>query len=168
MENESILLTAELYNAVYVPVNDSEVNIVFTDEDGRNYPFIFSRTDQAYRLDAGVLPVGNYAFTASTQRDGENHTDKGRIVIRPFALEGAELTARHNLLHTLSETTGGIMVYTKDVDELVSKIKDSKKMTPVSYSTEILSSFLNFKWPFFLILMLLSIEWFIRKRSGHY
>ena len=168
MENESILLTAELYNAVYEPVNDSEVNIVFTDEDGRDYPFVFSRTEQAYRLDAGILPVGNYTFTASTQRNGENHTDKGRIVIRPFALEGAELTARHNLLHTLSEATGGIMVYTEDVDELVNTIKASKKMKPVSYSTEILSSFLNFKWPFFLILALLSIEWFIRKRSGHY
>ena len=168
MENEAIVLTAELYNAAYEPVNDSEVSIVFTDEAGKNYPFVFTRTNVGYRLDAGVLPVGNYAYTASVERDGEKRTDSGNIVIRPFALEGAELTANHNLLNAISDNTGGKMFYLDAVDGLIADIKSAKSMQPVSYTTEILSSFLNFKWPFFLILVLLSIEWFIRKRSGHY
>lgn len=168
MENEAIIATAELYNAVYEPVNDAEVHIVFTDEEDRNYPFVFSRTQQAYRLDAGILPVGNYTYKATSTRNSETFTESGRMVIKPFALEGAELTARHDLLESISEATGGIMVYPKDVNSLVDAIKESKKMKPVSYSTEMLSSFLNFKWPFFLILILLSIEWFLRKRAGHY
>ena len=168
MENEAILLTAELYNPSYEPVNDVDVEIVFTDEAGKNYPFTFSRTEIAYRLNAGVLPVGNYSFTAFANRDGDRLTDSGSIVIRPFALEGAELTADHNLLNSIAENTGGKMIYPNGVNDLVQQIKSSKSMQPVSYSTEILSSFLNFKWPFFLILALLSIEWFIRKRSGHY
>ncbi len=168
MENESVVLTAELYNAAYEPVNEPEVNIVFTDETGKSYPFVFSRTDVSYRLDAGVLPVGNYAFTASVDQNGERLTDSGSIVIRPFALEAAELTANHNLLNAISQGTGGKLFYPSEVDQLVKDIKAAKSMQPVSYTTEILSSFLNFKWPFFLILILLSIEWFIRKRSGHY
>lgn len=168
MENESVVLTAELYNASYEPINEPEVNIVFTDESGKSYPFVFSRTEVQYRLDAGVLPVGNYAYTASADQNGERHTDSGSLVIRPFALEAAELTANHNLLNSISEGTGGKMFYPNGVEQLVKEIREAKSMQPVSYTTEILSSFLNFKWPFFLILILLSIEWFIRKRSGHY
>lgn len=168
MENESVVLTAELYNAAYEPINEPEVNIVFTDESGKSYPFVFSRTDVGYRLDAGVLPIGTYAYTASVDQNSERLTDSGSLIIRPFALEAAELTANHNLLNAISEGTGGKMFYPNEVDELVKEIKAAKSMQPVSYTTEILSSFLNFKWPFFLILALLSIEWFIRKRSGHY
>ena len=168
MENESVVLTAELYNAAYEAVNDPEVNVVFTDESGKSYPFVFSRTDVGYRLDAGVLPVGTYTYTAGVDHNSQRLTDSGSLVIRPFALEAADLTANHNLLNAISEGTGGKMYYPNDLEQLVEDIKTSKTMQPVSYTTEILSSFLNFKWPFFLILILLSTEWFIRKRSGHY
>ncbi len=168
MENESLILTAELYNEAFEPVNDTEVGIVFTDADGRSFPFTFSRTDIAYRLDAGALPVGNYTYLARVERNGKEFVDKGGLTIRPFALEGAELMADHSLLNSLAENSGGAMVYPNNVDSLVIKIKASNTMQPVSYSTEVLSSVLNLKWPFFLILLLLSLEWFIRKRSGHY
>lgn len=168
MENESLILTAELYNEAYEPVNDEEVGIIFTDADGRSFPFTFSRTDLAYRLDAGALPIGNYTYLARVERGGKAYSDKGSLTIRPFALEGAELMADHNLLNTLAQNSGGVMVYPNNVDSLVQKIKSSNAMQPVSYSTEVLSSVLNLKWPFFLILLLLSLEWFIRKRSGHY
>lgn len=168
MENEPIVLTAELYNATYEPVNDPDVRVVFTDESGKSYPFVFSRIEVGYRLDAGVLPVGTYTYIAEVDFNSQRLTDSGSLVIRPFALEAADLTANHNLLNTISEGTGGKMYYPANVNQLVEDIKASKAMQPVSYTTEVLSSFLNFKWPFFLILLLLTIEWFIRKRSGHY
>lgn len=168
MENEPLTLSAELYNAAYEPVNDAEVGIVFTDDEGKQFPFTFSRTAQAYRLDAGIMPVGNYTYRASVTRDGKEYSDSGSLTIRPFALEAAELKANHGLLNALAENSGGAMIYPNRVDSLIQKIKGSNAMQPVSYSTEVLSSVLNLKWPFFLLLFLLSLEWFIRKRAGHY
>ncbi|MFT6997904.1 MAG: hypothetical protein ACJAQ4_001661, partial [Cryomorphaceae bacterium] len=42
------------------------------------------------------------------------------------------------------------------------------ELKPVSYSNEIFSSILNFRWIFFILLILLSAEWFIRKYLGRY
>ncbi|MCA1762602.1 MAG: hypothetical protein ABR574_12040 [Cryomorphaceae bacterium] len=168
MESERLIVKAELYNQALEPVNDSEVGIEFTDEEGKKYPFTFTRTETAYRLDAGNLPVGTYDYTASTTRNGQDFTDSGSLSIRPFALEGANLTANHRVLFNISESTGGEMVYPAEIESLSEKIKASGSMKPVSYTTEIFTSILQLGWPLFVLLALLSAEWFIRKRSGHY
>ncbi len=168
MENERIIFSAELYNDAYEPVNDAEVNIVFRDSDEKSYPFTFSRTDNAYRLDAGVLPVGNYTYRATVNRAGEKFEETGGFSVEPFALEAANLTADHNLLYTLSSNSGGAMFYPNDLSGLRDALTKGNQLKPVSYTTEILSSVLNLRWPFFIILLLLSVEWFLRKRSGAY
>ena len=168
MENEPLVLTAELYNEAYEPVNDVQVEIVFTSEEGKTYPFTFSPAGVGYRLNAGTLPVGNYTYEARTSRSGKTYIESGSLTIRPFALEAATLTADHDLLRALASNSSGEMVYPDGVEALVAKIRASNNMQPVSYSTEVLSSVLNLKWPFFVILLLLTVEWFIRKRSGHY
>lgn len=168
MENERIVFNAELYNDAYEAVNDPEVSVIFRSEEGKDYPFTFSRTTTAYRLDAGALPVGTYVYTASVNRGGETFEEKGRITVKPFDLEGAELTADHGLLKALAEVTGGRMFFPENAGEIPSWLAESSDLKPVSYSTEVFDTVLNFKWIFFLILLLLSAEWFIRKRSGNY
>ncbi len=168
MENERLVINAELYNAALEPVIDAEVSIELTDENEKTYPFNFSRSESAYRLDAGILPTGNYAFSATAIRDGKRYTETGNIAIRPFALEDANLTADHELLYAIAANTGGKRFYPNQLDGLVEEIQSAATIQPVSYSTEILSALINKKWPFFLLLILLSGEWFIRKRSGHY
>jgi len=168
MENEPIIFNAELYNASYEAVNDVEASMTITDSDGKSYPFNFSRTDRAYRLDAGSLPVGAYSYTAEVNRAGTQYTDQGSFSIQPFELEGANLRANHRLLFNISENSGGQMLYPGNLTPALSDLKNSERAAPVSYSTEILSSLLNLGWPLFLLIILLATEWFIRKRTGHY
>jgi hypothetical protein len=168
MENEPIIFNAELYNASYEAVNDAEASMTITDAEGKTYPFNFSRTDRAYRLDAGSLPVGTYSYTAEVNRAGTQYTDRGSFSIQPFELEGANLRANHQLLFNIAENSGGQLVYSDNISSAINALKNSERATPVSYSTEILSSLLNLGWPLFLIILLLAIEWFIRKRTGHY
>jgi len=168
MENEPIIFNAELYNASYEAVNDAEASMTITDEEGKAYPFNFSRTERAYRLDAGSLPVGTYSYTAQVERSGSKYTDGGSFSIQPFELEGANLRANHRLLYNISENSGGELIYPGNISSAVNAMKNSDRAAPVSYSTEILSSLLNLVWPLFLIILLLATEWFIRKRTGHY
>jgi hypothetical protein len=168
MENQRIIFTSELYNDAYEPVNESEVSIVFSNEEGREYPFVFSRTASAYRLDAGALPVGNYNFVAGTVRDGQKFEERGRITVKPYALEGADLTANHALLQALASASGGKVFYPNQIDEIEAYLDQTADLKPVSYTSEVFDNILNLKWIFFLILLLLSSEWFLRKRSGNY
>jgi len=168
MENEPIVFNAELYNASYEAVNDAEASMTITDAEGKTYPFNFSRTEMAYRLDAGSLPVGTYSYTADVERSGTKYSDGGSFSVQPFELEGANLRADHRLLYNISQNSGGELIYPGNISSALTALKNSERAAPVSYSTEILSSLLNLGWPLFLVILLLAIEWFIRKRTGHY
>lgn len=168
MENQPILFKAELYNDSYEAINEPEAILSIIDEEGNTYPFTFTRTETAYRLNTGSLPVGTYSYDASTIRNGKKFTDQGSFSIRPFELEASNLLANHTLLYNISENSGGQLYYPNQLSELSEAINGSQSVQPVSYTTEILSSMLNLGWPLLIILLLLSIEWFVRKRTGHY
>lgn len=168
MENEPVIITAEVYNEAYEPVNEGEVSLVFRDSEGLEFPFAFSRTATAYRLDAGALPVGTYTYQATAQRGAETLEESGAITVKPFALEGAQLTANHSLLEGIAAATDGRVFYPDQVEAIKAYLDEESQLQPVSYTTEVFDSALNLRWVFFLILALLSAEWFLRKRSGNY
>jgi hypothetical protein len=51
---------------------------------------------------------------------------------------------------------------------IVEKINAREDISSVSYMNEEVEDIINLKWIFFVLLALLSIEWFIRKRGGAY
>jgi hypothetical protein len=169
MENEALVFRAELYNPSYESINDADVELVIRSEEGTEFPYFFSRTPEAYRLDVGSLPAGNYTYEAFLNRKGERMSDSGSFGVKPFALEGARLRADHQTLNLISVNSGGELFYPENVSELIQRLNEGQgELKPVSYSNEIFSSILNFRWIFFILLILLSAEWFIRKYLGRY
>ncbi len=167
-ENESITFTGELYNDAYELINTPEAYITVMDEDGKEYPFTFSKTTNAYTLDAGFLNVGNYTYFGRTVYNGKEQKASGKFSIAPLQLEGLKTTADHQLLYALTEKFGGEMINPSDVGTLSAKFENKESIKPVLYSSYKNESVINLKWLFFGILSLLSIEWFIRKYNGGY
>src|SRR5690606_27280055 len=66
-ENEPVILNAELYNDAFELVNTPDVHVSIKNTEGKSYSFVFSRTANAYILDAGVLPSGSYSYSATTE-----------------------------------------------------------------------------------------------------
>jgi hypothetical protein len=169
MENEPLVFRAELYNPSYESINDADVELLIKNEEGTEFPYFFSKTPQAYRLDVGSLPAGNYTFQAFLNMNGERLSDSGSFGVKPFALEGARLRADHQTLNLVSVNSGGAVYYPGEVSELIQELNQGQgELKPVSYTNEIFSSILNFRWIFFILLLLLSAEWFIRKYLGSY
>jgi hypothetical protein len=167
-ENERIYFDAELYNQSYELVNDADVTLKMTNEDGRDFPFTMNKTENAYALDAGLFSVGNYTFTGSVNANGKQLTYNGKFSIRPIQLEGFATTANHGLLKLISQKYDGAMVYQDNLMALADSIEAKSTIKPVIYSTNETRSFVNLKWIFFLILFLLSLEWFFRRFFGAY
>ena len=167
-ENDEITFDAELYNDSYELINEPEATLRVLDEEGKEYTYAFSKTDNSYTLNAGILPVGDYRFTGRTVYNGKDHTANGNFTIRAVELEALNTTADHNLLQLLSENYGGEMVQVNGIGGLVDKILQSDKMKPVQYNSFKTKPIINLRWLFFVILAMLSIEWFIRKFNGAY
>ncbi|MDX1665762.1 MAG: hypothetical protein R3350_00955 [Saprospiraceae bacterium] len=167
-ENENILFDAELYNESYELVNDPDVSLTIRNEEGNEFNFTFDKRGQAYRLNAGKLPVGNYAFSASVMLNGEALTYDGQFSVRPIQLEVYETTADHRLLRLLSEKYGGQLVYPDELEQLPELLAGRESMKAVVYETVSTRSVINIKWVFFLLLVLLTTEWFLRRYFGGY
>ncbi len=167
-DNESIILSAELYNPSFELINGPLVKLVITNENGLEYPYVFSRTAQAYSLNAGTLPPGDYFFEASTFSGGEEHTSGGRFAIVPLNLESLESRADHRLLLQLAEVSGGELFYHDQWGLLLDALSNRPDVSPVLVVYRKYVEIIDFRLLFFLVLLLLSVEWFIRKRSGLY
>lgn len=167
-ENEQILFNAELYNDSYEPVNDPEVTVVVKNKEGKNYNFSFSKSDKAYFLNAGVLPVGDYTYTAKTKLGSKEQVFSGVFIINALNVEELQTTADHQLLFNLAKNNGGEMVYPDQLNKLEQLIANKETIKTITFEDKKLDELINLKWLFGLILTLLAIEWFIRKRNGDY
>ncbi|MFI5220508.1 MAG: hypothetical protein ACHQNT_13565, partial [Bacteroidia bacterium] len=167
-ENEPLQFDGELYNDAGEMVNSPDVKMTITDSEKKSYRFAFSKTGNAYTLNAGNLPVGKYKFRAETKLGDKLFSENGEFSISALQLESGETIANHQLLYALSNKTGGEMVYPAQLNELAKMIEAREEIKPVTYTQKKLKDLINLKWVFALLMFFLSAEWFLRKRSGAY
>jgi hypothetical protein len=164
-ENEHVLLNAELYNDSYELNNEPDVSIDLR-SDGKSYSFLFSKVGKAYQLDAGFLPAGEYTFEAKTKLGNVSAKVNGQFLVEELNVELMQTTADHQLLYNIAAQSGGKMVDAQDIKTLGNLIASKESVKTVSYEEKSYENLINLKWIFALILLLLSIEWFLRKRNG--
>lgn len=167
-ENQPVNLTAELYDAAMNPVTDPEVSLTIADTEGKSYTYTFTRKEHFYTLDAGRLPVGEYRYAATATLGGEKLKAAGRFVIVPLHIESTITRADHNMLHLLSQQTGGISIPLEAISQITGHIRDRDDIKPVSHLREKYTDLVTLFWLLGVILLLLSLEWFVRKWSGGY
>lgn len=165
-ENESVEMDAEVFNPSYELVNDQDVNVTITDEQKHSYPFVFSKSDRSFFLKAGFFPVGTYSYTAVAMQAKNTYTRNGTFTVFPLNTEAINLVADHNLLKRISLDHNGEMVDPDEMELLVGKINNRDDIHSVSYSHKRLSDLIGTPWLFLLILILLTTEWVLRRRSG--
>lgn len=165
-EGENVILNAELYNDALELINTPDVKIDLKSVTGKNYSFLFSRSGQSYQLDAGTLPVGEYAYNASTQNGKSLFKAAGQLTVKALNLETRQSAANHQLLSSLAKQSGGQMLQPGQVSQLADMIRKNDNIKTVVYEDKHYSDIIDVKWLFVLILLLLSGEWFLRKREG--
>ncbi|MFC0515645.1 hypothetical protein ACFFGT_15605 [Mucilaginibacter angelicae] len=165
-EGENVILNAELYNDALELINTPDVKIELKSTAGKNYSFLFTRTGQSYQLDAGALPIGEYTYNASAQNGKQEFKATGQFTIKPLNLETRQSAANHTLLNALSKQSGGQMLKPSQLGQLADLIRKNENIKTVVYEDKHYSDLIDMKWLFALILLLLSTEWFLRKREG--
>ncbi|HQK97939.1 MAG TPA: VWA domain-containing protein [Bacteroidia bacterium] len=167
-ENEPLVFDAELYNQSEQPVNDPEAHLTIYNSKGDQFPYVFSRTENTYSLNVGQYPVGNYKYKAEVKLGDKLYAQQGEFSVNALQLETSNTVADHQLLYALSQKSGAISVMPGEEDKLINALKSREDLKPVSFTHKKLEDLVNLPWVFFLMMLLLSIEWFIRKRAGSY
>ena len=167
-ETDEITFRAEVYNDAFEKVNNEEVKIKIQNSNTEEFEYTFDIQGSDYILNAGHLPSGDYTFSAEVAIGDKPFNETGRFTITPVNFENLDLRANHNLLYQLAAQSGGQFYQPNESEQLISDLKNNNRLKATSYFQEMINEMLNLKWLFFVVLLLLSVEWFLRKFWGIY
>ncbi len=167
-DNQDALFTAELYDKSYEPMPNQEISMTVRNEKGKEFPFSFIPNDNFYVLNAGKFPQGKYTYKASVKIDGGVLTKSGSFFVLPLQTEYKQTRANHDLLASLSEQSGGVMVYPNEFDKLREAIQSNQNIVAVSHTMRNRSLVLDLPLILIIIIVTASAEWFFRKYYATY
>jgi len=166
-DTEAVVFESQVYNDIYEPVFGNRIDLEITDDAGKKYTYNYVISPGNARYQVGGLKEGIYKYISSTSINGKEEKVRGQFLVTAQQAELQNLTADFDLLRKLSTSTGGKFYDTAEMDKLRADLS-KKEATSVIHSAEKFDNLLNLKWVFFLLLALVSAEWFLRKFYGGY
>src|SRR5690606_1301286 len=159
----SITLNAYLLNANNEQVNTPDATLTLTDSSGHKETFSFEKSGNAYQLRLGNRPAGRYRYTAQTHYNGKDYTASGSFMVENIPVEMLQTGSDYRLLHNLADNYAGHFFSATDLKALYDSIHRNELIKPVIQTTDETIPLIDWKWFFFLILLLAAIEWTLRK-----
>ena len=167
-ENAPVEFTAELYNESYELINEPDIKMVLKGGGDTTYEAQFSKQNNSYYLNMGELPLGNYTWTATTQVGKQRLEKSGRFAVQAVMLVTANLVADHDLLKGMAKVSGGQYFDKEHIADVAKAIQKNDNIKPISSYQKKYAMMLNSPWYLAAIVLLLGIEWFLRKWNGGY
>ena len=166
-ETEPVVFESQVYNDIFEPVYGNTVEIDVTSESGQrtDYNYVISPGNTRYQI--GGLKEGVYRYRSRTNLNGSPVEVRGEFAVVERQAELQNLTADFDLLKRLSANTGGRFYKASDTETLQAFLKRTEA-TNVIHSEETYESLINLKWVFWLLLILVTAEWGLRKYHGSY
>jgi len=164
---DRIYLEAEVYNDVFEKIYGQKIDIKLSSEDGKTYQYSFTNSEKNPRIEIKGLKPGLYKYTASTTISGKQEKSEGEFTVQDLLMEAVNTTADFGLLRSLSQNTQGKFYQSSDLLKLAEDLKNNNAKS-ILHSNEEFVELINIPWLFFIILFLISGEWFIRRYRGGY
>lgn len=166
-DTEPVVFESQVYNDIFEPVYGNSVEIDITHEDGQrtNYNYVISPGNTRYQI--GGLKEGVYRYRSRTTLGGKREEVRGEFAVVERQAELQNLTADFDLLRKLSDNTGGSFYTASQMDRLTADLQQTEA-TSVIHTEETYDSLINLKWVFWILLILVTAEWGLRKFYGSY
>ncbi len=164
---EPIEFSAQVYDEAFNPVSDAEVKISVSDEAQTGEVFLNSLGSGLYEGTFLTNKPGDYSYSGEAILAGKSiGTDAGKFNIGEVDVEMLSPRMNIEFLSMIANLTGGRFFHYSDYSNYFTDIKQilaqsSKEKIEVS---EI--SLWSNEWLMAIVILLLSLEWFLRKRSG--
>ncbi len=169
LNNENIIFTADLKNPSQELINDPDLSIRIIDKHSKKvYEYDFARKDKSYSLNINSLPEGIYNFTAEAKLGNTTYSETGSFSVVSIGAEAQDLVANSQRMKLLASLTNGKNFNVNEINQLIESIDNDDRITSITREETNYKDLINMKLIFFVILSLVSIEWFLRKMFGTY
>ena len=164
LNTENISISAELRNPSRELINEPDLYISINNA----YDYVFSKGDNNYHLNIGMLPEGIYNYRAHTSFGGIEYNANGTFTVESLGVEAQDLTANIERMRSLASQTGGKHYYITDIQQIIKDLENDSRITSIAREETRYDDLINLKWLFFSILGIITIEWLLRKIFGIY
>lgn len=159
--------TGQVYDESLQPVSDADVEVTATGNGASVSTVLSPLGNGQYVGSMPSLAPGDYVTTAVVRVDGTVlGEDRGRFSVGGVNVEFIETGLNRALLEGLAARTGGAYFADNDLEEL----DDRVGAVPGFQETELVRrtdlDLWSHPWMLAIVVILLSLEWFFRKRSG--
>jgi len=159
---EAVTFSGQVLDEFYHPLDDAEVEIVIQGEGIKRSDVLMAQGSY-YQYQASGLAPGTYSYRLTARRNGEEiGRAEGKIVVEELELEMQELQANPALMREIALRSGGRFWSAR---QLVKQLKTFRFKQQVHFS-KVEHILWNKGYWLVLLVLLLSIEWFLRKRWG--
>jgi hypothetical protein len=166
-ETEPVVFESQVYNDIFEPVFGNTIEIEITEESGKKNEYTYVTSPGNVRYQIGGLKEGVYRYKSRTVINQKREEVRGEFAVVERQAELQNLTADFDLLRKLSASTGGQFVKAGDAEQLKNQLQQVQAQS-VIHTEESYDSLINIRWIFFLLLLLITAEWALRKYHGSY
>jgi len=164
--NKSIQISAQYFDKNFVFNSNANLSILITDSDSKQsfeYPLLLN--ENYYEIDLSNLKAGEYVFKVSVN-DEIILAKNGAFTILDFNVEQQFLNPDVTKLSRLATNTKGKDFFISDSFLLIDTLIKDDRFKQVEISKEKIEPLIEWRYLLGLIILSLSIEWFLRKYNG--
>lgn len=164
---ETIEFIGELYDDKLEPINNAEITIQIKSGQNNIPAKLINEGNGIYKGEVNISSQGDFTFSAVAQVNGMKINEtSGKFNIGEVDLEKLHTVMQKNYLKMIASLTGGNYTYISDSKNQFNKIETfNRNKTKVSVSS-ITYDPLSLEIILVLLILLLSLEWFVRKKEG--
>lgn len=159
--NEEIKIKAKTYDSNF---NFDKNAILELKIKGMEESISFVLTGFEYEVVVSNLQSGNYNFTVKDIKSGIK--SEGAFTVDEFSVEQELGHSNVQDLNRVALNSNGIGFYSDQKDKLIDLLLENKNFVSVQKEEVSKDSFIDWKWLLGLIIVSLTLEWFIRKYRG--
>ena len=164
--NKPIRISAQYFDKNFVFNSNANLSILVTNTGSKQsfeYPLLLKRN--YYEIDLNNLKAGEYVFRVSVN-DEIKLTRNGTFTILDFNVEQQFLNPDVTKLSRLATNTKGKSFFISDSFSLIDTLIKDDNFKQVEISKEKIEPLIEWIYLLGLIILSLSIEWFLRKYNG--
>ncbi len=166
-KGERVEIVAQVYDGAYLPVDNAIVDVTIKSGNNPINITLSPNGNGRYYGFADGLQPGDYTYSGTATRNSSSlGSDDGRFSIGEIDLEHRNIRMNNLLLKAISEASGGKYYSNENTQNLLDDIKSLKGFRPQSITLRDDFTLWNYPWLLVIAILLFSLEWIIRKRSG--
>jgi len=166
-QNDEIEFRASIYDETLTPRNDANIKVNVSNQS-ENYDFVLKNVGNGiYEAKLNTKEVGEFRYKSIIELDNSNSPGPiGKFIVSDINIENINYVLNKNYLKLITNNTSGKSFEISDYRELFNTLNFNQK---VKVQTKSISTEYNIwasEWMLGLIVLLFSIEWFLRKQKG--